>query len=197
MSAPIPEFKKASEERGRKLSAFYGEDSNPGSWEPILEVISRTASKDELKAIRGAVQRRERELRFSKGRRGRPRGEDSSEWVRKVLRVGWRRYVEEMTWPEIANAEGLEPTRANLRIVQRWKDECAGLIFWQFPGFLLGPGLDSVLRDKRKQLWLREQTRLPFDTRPKECLKLVQAVVGRGVLVELKRKMAGGRPRKF
>jgi hypothetical protein len=67
MGARSSEFKEAREARTRMSSAFYGEGSYPDFWKPILEIISKTTSKDELKAIRGAVQRREQQLISSLG----------------------------------------------------------------------------------------------------------------------------------
>ncbi len=110
MSAPIPEFKTASEERGRKSSAFYGDGGNPGFWEPILELISRTASEDELKAIRSAVLHRERELRsvaqglphdHKRGRKKVPRAEEKFLRIVKLWKQG-------KTWEQVAQILGRE-----------------------------------------------------------------------------------------
>jgi hypothetical protein len=110
MSAPMPEFKTASEESGHRSRAFYGEGSNLGFWEPILELISRTASTDELKAIRRAVQHREQELRSvaqalpHAHKRDREKASRAEEKFLRIVKL-WK---QGKTWGQIAQILGRE-----------------------------------------------------------------------------------------
>jgi hypothetical protein len=155
--------------------------------EQILDLFVPSATKGEIAQIRKAIQNQERALRGKSGRRGRRRGQDSSDWRRKALQAAWRRHVLGWTWPEVAASERLRPTKPNLRTLQRRCDDFAALVWRALPGHVRGPQLGEFLRMKDIQSLIRWRTGIPFDRDPEACRKLVLALEPRGLRTEANR----------
>src|ERR1700678_3848901 len=97
---------------------LYGDFNRPVFLEEILRFISSAAtSKAELGAIRKAVLTRTKRLESSP--RGRPRAWDDEAWIQRATAAAYRRHVLGLSWPEVARAAKIQPTKPNVRTLQR------------------------------------------------------------------------------
>lgn len=191
----------------RDLCTIYGDFHRAVFLEQILHFVS-FARKDELAAIREAVQARAAQLRAG-GKRGRPSAHDDEALRRLALRVAWQRRVERMTWRQIAKAEGMRVTADNIKQValtlQRREDRLAAEISHAVPSEFVVRHTDrdelkpGALEQKRLQQILRLSTGLPFHIHPDECKKIVLALWPRAAEAafrELDQRLAYGQKRK-
>jgi hypothetical protein len=129
----------------RDLCTKYGDFYRPVFQSEILNYL-KTGSRAELKAIRKAVQEREKQLRKHgktlrpgeqfdaewlkearfpltpvqpRGRRGRPRAHSDRDWIAKAGREAWQRHVLGWNWRKIAEHAGLRPSKENWQGVER------------------------------------------------------------------------------
>ncbi len=169
----------------RDLCVVYGDFHRAVFLEQILHFVS-FARKNELGALREAVQARAAQLRTG-GKRGRPSAHDDEALRRLALRVAWQRRVERMTWRQIAKAEGMRVTADNIKQVtltlQRREDYLAAEISYAVPpsyvaqdGEHSGDLKPGILDHEPLRQWLRSRTGLPFHTQPDECKKIVLAL---------------------
>jgi hypothetical protein len=192
--------------RFRDICLVYGDFHRDVFLQEFLRWFVRNANEAELVTLRKAVA--ERATRVSKGRkRGRPRAEDDADWLVKVKTSAWRHIVEGWTWKQIAESEGMRPTKANTRTISRRVDQYAGII-WEAcsEAGIWEAGADTDTRlaqlkselatNKFKQLlWIRAG--LPFGIFPQKdltegCTKIVLTLALRGgnaVAKELVRRM--------
>ena len=155
------------------------DDFNRGLFlEEIISRFVRSANHAELKAIREAVSVRAKSISL-RSRRGRPRAEDDERWMQQALGHVWQRIVLGWKWPRIAEFSEMSPTKANIRTVQRRCDAYAAALWKALPPYS-DCGLDEVLANPRVPRLLRSRLGLPFDSHPKECLKIVRALAPRG-----------------
>jgi hypothetical protein len=168
----------------RDLCMKYGDFNRSVFLEEILNSIAGFgATAAELSAIRTAVQKRTKKL-AKRSQRGRPRAEQSEAWMQSALTAAYRKRVLGWSWSRVTESAGMKPTKPNIRTVQRRErqyaeltlDAVAPLNIWE-PGQLRRKLRDGVLDSKRVQLQLKSKTGLPFDTRPEECKKLVEALL--------------------
>src|SRR5271154_1146915 len=116
----------------RNICLIYGDSNRTVFLQEIIDWFIRSASNTELAALRRAVALRSNAL--PKGnKRGRPRARDDSDWLVGVKTDAWRRIVEGRTWKSIAEGEGLKPSRADVRTIERTRsrrqDEYAAIIW--------------------------------------------------------------------
>lgn len=116
----------------RNMCLIYGDFHRTVFLQEIIDWFIRSASNTELAALRRAVALRSNAL--PKGsKRGRPRARDDSDWLVAVKTDAWRRIVEDRTWKNIAESEGLKPSRGDLRTIERTRtrrqDEYAAIIW--------------------------------------------------------------------
>ncbi|HKO06050.1 MAG TPA: hypothetical protein VJW51_14930 [Candidatus Acidoferrales bacterium] len=169
------------------LCLLYGDFNRPVFLEAILRFFVEAAGAKELAALRRAVRDRAKTIR-SGGRNRRPRGEESRAWLRATLRLVWLREVEHWTWPKIAAAAGMKPTKPNIRTLQRRCDHFAVLVWRATHGRGDHPkALRKMLEAKPVQRWYRSQLGLPFDSHPEECKRLVRILVSRGLHLAARR----------
>jgi hypothetical protein len=172
----------------RTMCAMYADFNRPVFLEEILRFVS-FAEKQELAAIREAVQARAKGLRLG-GKRGRPSAHDDEALRRQALRIAWQHHVKGMTWRQIAEAQAVRVTRSNSKQVtltlQRREDRLAAEISHAVPPEFVDhhPDRDELkpgaLEQKYLQQLLRLSTGLPFHTHPNECRKIVLALWPRG-----------------
>ena len=166
---------------------MYGDFNRAVFLEEILNFIAGFgASKAELSAIRTAVQKRTKQL-VKRPQRGRPRAAEDREWVRQAVAAAYRKHVQGWSWSRVTEAMGLKPTKPNIRIVQRRIAQVAEVIADALPPELLETVIvagsyrkklrEGALDSSRARLYLWSKTGLRFDTRPKECKKLVEALL--------------------
>lgn len=166
---------------------LYGDFNRPVFLEEILRFISSAiTSKAELAAIRKAVLKRTKRIETS--RRGRPRAWDDEAWIQKAITTAFRRHVLGWSWPKIATEAKIQPTKPNIRTLQRQELLFAELIFdslptngcWETGAY--GERLRETAFDtKATQRWISGQTGLPFEERPEECKKIVIALAPLGL----------------
>jgi hypothetical protein len=168
----------------RELCMLYSDFNRAVFLEEILNFIAGFgATKAELSAIRTAVQERTKQL-AKRAQRGRPRAEQSEAWMQSALTAAYRKRVLGWSWSRVTESVGMKPTKPNIRTVQRRVQQYAEFTFdavaplniWE-PGQLRRKLRDGVLDSKRVQLQLKSKTGLPFDTRPEECKKLIEALL--------------------
>jgi hypothetical protein len=168
----------------RELCMLYGDFNRAVFLEEILNFVAGFgATKAELSAIRTAVQERTKQL-AKRAQRGRPRAEQSEAWMQSALTAAYRKRVLGWSWSRVTESVGMKPTKPNIRTVQRRVQQYAEFTFdavaplniWE-PGQLRRKLRDGVLDSKRVQLQLKSKTGLPFDTRPEECKKLIEALL--------------------
>jgi hypothetical protein len=179
-----PDIDKDGHGAFRDICTLYGDHHRAVFLEQILDSFIRGAVRLEIAAIRKAIRCREANLKTKGAKKGRPRGPEDQDWLRKAFRVAWRRHVLEMNWPDIARGEGLTPNKTAFRTLQRQRDQYAALIWRTLPAHASGPDLAGALKTKTVQLQLRWGTGMPFNTRPEECQKLVLALAPRGRRVD-------------
>ncbi len=166
---------------------MYGDFNRPVFLEEILNFISGFgATKAELSAIRTAVQKRTKQP-AKRPQRGRPRAAESDAWMQKAITAAFRKRVLGWSWSRVTASIGMKPTKPNIRTVQRREAHFAAFIADSIPAEwwetrILTGRYQKTLRegalDSRKlRLWLLSQTGLPFDIRPEECKKLVEALL--------------------
>lgn len=181
----------------------YGDFNRPVFLEEILRFISSSiTSKAELAAIRKAVLKRTKRLE-KPGQRGRPPAWDDDEWIQKAITAAFRRRVLGWSWPRVTESMGIQPTKPNIRTVQRREIRFAELIFnaippvdcWETGQF--GEKLrETALDNTTTQRWISIKTGLDFDNRPEECKKIVFALaplVGDGDVYDVEFAEADGR----
>jgi hypothetical protein len=173
----------------RDLCMLYGDFNRPVFLEEILRFLSSwIASRGEIEAIRDALRKSEKRIKErQRAKRGRPHAWDNEGWIQKAMTAAFRRRVLDWSWPRVTESMGLEPTRPNIRTIQRRELRFAELIFEAIPpsgawengqyGIELRPG---ILDHKPVQQWIRSKTGLPFDDRPEECKKMVLALAPLG-----------------
>lgn len=163
------------------LCLLYGDFNRPVFLEAILQSFIESASPTELKSLRRAIRDRENALRRN-GRKGRPRAEESWDWLCSTLKLVWQRDIEGWSWSKIALANGIKPTGDNIRTLQKRRDLYAMLVWRALPGRTDNrKELMQMLNRKALQLLLRSRVALPFDTHPEECRKIVLALASRGL----------------
>ena len=166
---------------------MYGDFNRAVFLEEILNFISGFgATKAELSAIRTAVQKRTKQL-AKRSQRGRPRAAESDAWMQKAITAAFRKRVLGWSWSRVTESMGMRPTKPNIRTVQRRIAQLAEAIADSIPAEwwetrILAGRYQKTLRegalDSRKlRLCLLSQTGLPFDIRPEECRKLVEALL--------------------
>jgi hypothetical protein len=151
----------------------------------LLEEVDRfiwSATNDELPTLRKAIAERTKVLRARPGRRGRPRGDRDEKQKRRNFKVAWRHHVVEQTWRQIAEADGLRPTKENFRTLQRRRDSYAAVVWDALRNALSGadPSPERIklaLEDLKTQQWLQGEAGLPFGVAPGECKALVETLV--------------------
>jgi hypothetical protein len=170
---------------------MYGDFNRAVFLEEILNFISGFgATKGELSAIRTAVLKRTRCL-AKRPQRGRPRAGESDAWMQKALTAAYRKRVLGWSWSRVAESIGMKPTKPNIRTVQRRERQFAEVVLgalttlnvWK-PGEFGRTLKQNVLDHKPYQRIVMRKTGLPFDTRPEDCKKLVEALL----------RMSGGSP---
>lgn len=173
----------------RDLCMVYGDFNRPVFLEEILRFLSSwITSRGEIEAIRDALRKSEKRIKKrQRAKRGRPRAWDNEGWVQTAMTAAFRRRVLGWSWPKVTESMGLEPTRPNIRTIQRRELRFAEFIFDAIPptgaweddryGKELRP---DILDDKHVQQWIRTKTGLPFDERPEECKKIVFALAALG-----------------
>jgi hypothetical protein len=171
----------------RNTCMAYGDFNRQVFLEEILRFISSAiTSKAELTAIRKAVLKRTKRLE-KPGQRGRPRAWDNEEWIQKAITSAFRRHVLGWSWPKVTESIGMQPTKPNIRTVQRRELTFAELIFeaippvgcWDIGKF--GEKLrETALDSKSTQMWISSKTGLPFDKQPEDCKKIVFALAPLG-----------------
>jgi hypothetical protein len=172
------------------LCLLYGDFHRPVFLQAILRWFVESAGRDELDSLRRAIRDRTKLLRRG-GRKGRPREENDWNWLRSSAQLVWQREVLGWSWPKIAAAAGMKPTKPNLRTLQNRRDRYAMLLWRATPGRCDDPKkLARILEAKSIQRLYRSRAALPFDTHPEECKKIVLKLAPRGLRVaagELKR----------
>lgn len=168
------------------LCLLYADFNRPVFLEAIRNWFVDSASPTELKALRRAIRDRAKALPRSR-KKGRPRAEKSWAWICSTMSLVWHREIGGWSWPRIAVAAGIKPTKPNLRTLHNRHDHYATLIWQAMPsGTNDFQALNRMLDAKPIQRLLRSKLALPFDTHPQQCKKLVQKLVRRGVEVTSK-----------
>src|SRR5215469_6312366 len=170
--------------RFRDICLVYGDFYRDVFLEQIKEWFISSASNEELAAIRRSVTARAQTLRHQSGKRGRPRGEDSEEFLYQARLVAWRRIICKWKWERVTEAAGLVPSKPNIRTIQRRLDYLAGMIWRALPQTQHADHPEKLERDLEAaslQRWIRSKTGLPFDTHPEECKKIVLKLAPRGL----------------
>jgi hypothetical protein len=151
--------------------------------EAFLRSFVESASPSELKSLRRAIRDRARSLRQN-GKKGRPRAEESWDWICSTLKLIWEHDIKGKSWREIAYVAGIKPTIHTTRTFQKRRDHYAMLVWQALPGRTDdAKALSRSLEAKVIQRLLRSRVALPFDTHPEECKKLVLALAPRGLEV--------------
>ena len=173
----------------RDLCMVYGDFNRPVFLEEILRFLSSWAtSRGEIEAIRSALRKGEKRIKErQRAKRGRPRAWDNEGWIQKAMTAAFRRRVLDWSWPKVTESMGLEPTRPNIRTIQRRELRFAELIFDAIPqsgawedgqyGIKLRSG---ILDHKPVQRWIMIKPGLPFDDRAEECKQMVLALAPLG-----------------
>ena len=168
----------------RELCMMYGDFNRAVFLEEILNFITGfSASKAELSAIRAAVQTRTRQL-AKRPQRGRPRAVESDAWMQKAITAAFRKRVLGWSWSRVTESMGMKPTKPNIRTVQRRERQFAEIVLialtplnvWKVGEFCRTLKQD-ILDYKPYRRILMSKTGLPFDTRPEECTKIVEALL--------------------
>lgn len=174
----------------RDLCVVYGDFYRPVFLEEILSFLSSwVTSRGEVETIRNALRKSEKQIQErQRAKRGRPAAWDSEGWIQKAMTAAFRRRVLDWTWAKVTESMGLEPTKPNIRTIQRRELRFAEFIVEVVPpvdawengqfGTRLKP---EILDRKNVQLWIRSKTGLPFDDRPEECKKMVLALAPLGL----------------
>jgi hypothetical protein len=163
------------------LCLLYSDFNRPIFLEAFLNSFADSASPAELKALRRAIRDRARALRQTR-RKGRPHAAESWQWIRSSLKLVWHREIDGWSWPRIAVAAGLKPTKSNLATLHNRHDSYAMLIWQALPAHRGGlKALKKLLDAKPIQHLLRSKLALPFDTHPQQCKRLVLKLAPRGL----------------
>jgi hypothetical protein len=165
----------------RDLCMLYGDFNRPVFLEEVLNFL-RGAGEQELISIRERIQRRAKQLRTG-GKKGRPRGQDDPNWRGQALKQVWQREIFGWSWPKIASAARMNPTKPNIRTLQRRREEVAEMIWRKLPAYTDLPDLERLLSQKDVQTLLRFEVGLPFKTNPEECQKLILKLAPLGLKV--------------
>jgi len=169
------------------LCSLYGDFNRLAFLDAILRWFVESANPGELRALRRAIRDRAKALRRSR-KKGRPRAEESWDWIRSALKLVWDHDIKGQSWREIALAVGLKPTRPNLRTLQVRRDLFALLLWEAIPGKASDQAaLNKLLDDKRVRRLLSSSLSLPFDTHPEACKKIVLTLAPRGLALEASR----------
>jgi hypothetical protein len=171
----------------REQCMLYGDFNRAVFLEEILHFIaSFGATKVELSAIRAAVQKRTKKL-SKRIQRGRPRAAEDREWMQRAVAAAYRKHVQGWSWARVAEGAGMKPTKPNIRTVERQIKQVAEILTDAIPPeFLEAVIVGGHYRDKLREgaldsrqlrLWLMSRIGLPFDVRPEECKKLVEALL--------------------
>jgi hypothetical protein len=147
----------------------------------FLKWFLPSASPAELKALRRAIRDRARALRQTH-KKGRPHAVESWQWIRSSLKLVWHREIDGWSWPRIAAAAGLKPTKANLSTLHNRRDYYATLIWQALPAPRGGlKALKKLLDARSIQRLLRSKLAIPFNTHPQQCKRLVLKLAPRGL----------------
>jgi hypothetical protein len=165
----------------RDLCVLYGDFNRQVFLEEVLDFL-RGADKQELISMRKRIRARTKQLQKGK-RRGRPRGQDDLNWRGQALKQVWQREILGWTWPKIASAVGMKPTKPNIRTLQRRRQEVAAMIWAKLPAYTDLPDLKGLLSQADIQTLLRFEVGLPFKTHPEQCQKLVLKLARLGLKV--------------
>lgn len=116
----------------RNLCVLYGDFHRPVFLEEFLTWFIRNATKAELSVLRKAVSARSSEIGKG-GKKGRPRAQESKDWLVSAKTATWHRIVDSWTWRRIAESEGLKPSSENIRTIERTlsrrQDQYAAIIW--------------------------------------------------------------------
>jgi hypothetical protein len=163
---------------------LYGDFNRAVFLEEILHFIAAFgATAAELSAIRTAVQKRTKRL-AKRPKKGRPRAVDSDAWIQKAMTAAFRKRVLGWSWSRVTESLGMKSTKPNIRTVQRREAQFAELVLrtlaslnvWK-PGEFGRILKEDVLDYKPFQRVLMRNTGLPFQDRPEDCKKLVEALL--------------------
>jgi len=158
--------------------------------EVFLEEIEHfiwSASKEELAKLRERIAARTKNLKAHRGKPGRPSSHSDEKQRGRNYRVACRFHSMGWEWPRIAQAEGLKPTKPNIRTVKRWRDDYAAVV-WDALVDALGNYHDitperitEALKNPTRRNWLQNRAGLPFREYPQECeaIVVVLAPIGR------------------
>ena len=166
---------------------MYGDFNRAVFLEEILNFIAGFgATKAELSAIRAAVQKRTKRL-AQRPQRERPRAAESDSWMQKAITGAFRKRMLGWSWSRVTESMGMKPTKPNVRTVQRREQQFAELImdeiypeWWEttiVDGRYGRKLKDGALDSQKVRMWLMKKANLPFDTRPEECKKFVEALL--------------------
>lgn len=165
----------------RELCSLCVDFNRPLFLEEILGFIC-SANKEELAKLRKDIADRTKNLKAHRGKRGRPgRHSDVEQRTRNRI-VAWQYHVQNWRWAKIAKANGLEPTRGNIRTLVRWRDAFAEEVWnalndvprnWPT---LTTERIREVLKNRTVRNWLRNKTKLPIREFPQECEKIILAL---------------------
>jgi len=168
------------------LFLLYADFNRPLLLETFLESFLASASPSELKTLRRAIHDRAIALRQSR-KKGRPRAEKSWAWICSALRLVWRREIDGWSWPRLAAAAGLKPTKPNIRTLRNRYNHYTALIAQTLQRLNPAPeALNKLLDAEPIQRLLQSKLALPFDTHPQECKRLVLKLLPRGLEINSK-----------
>jgi hypothetical protein len=187
------------------MCLVYGDFQRPVFLEEITNFIS-SASVDELRAVREAIQTRTRALRGQRSK-GRPRAQEDRQFMTAAKIEAYYRYALGWDWKKVAEEEKLWPTKRRtsldkiIRTYERRMDRLAAMIYRAVPLIYVqrsdprsGPVTVSlkpgVLDHKPLQQWLWVQVSLPFRRMPDACKKIVEALYPRGLQAATREDLA-------
>jgi hypothetical protein len=165
----------------RNLCVLYGDFNRDVFLEETLNFL-RGADKHELNSMRKSIRARAKQLKKGQ-RRGRPRGQDDPNWRGQALKQVWQRDILGWTWPKIASAAGMKPTKPNIRTLERRREKVAEMIWAKLPVYTDLPDLKRLLSQADVQTLLRFEAGLPFKTHREQCQELVLKLAPLGLKV--------------
>jgi len=161
------------------LCLLYSDFNRPVFLEAFLNSFVDSASPAEMKTLRRALRDRARALRRSR-KKGRPRAEKSWAWIRSTMKLVWHREIDGWSWPRIATALGIKPTKPNIRTLRNRTNHLATLVWQALPAPANNlKALNKWLNNRSIQRFLRSRFALPFNTHPQESKKLVLKLLRR------------------
>lgn len=170
----------------RDYCMLYGDFNRPVLLEEILLFIG-VANRSEVSEIRRAVQNRTKRFKGER-KKGRPAAEKDWEWMSLAQTEAWRMYALGWDWKKVVEAEGVKPTETSYRTLQRRLDRLAGMLYGALPqwargheilGYVCVP-LEQAVSMPQVQQMIRMKIRLPFQSHPDECRKVVLGLIPRG-----------------